>query len=42
LKGTFGINVIRLGELRKNISQNKTSCLSLDKQDEILKTLRKR
>jgi hypothetical protein len=42
LKCTFGSNVIRLGELRKNISQNKTSRLSLDKQDEILKTLRKR
>jgi hypothetical protein len=42
LKGTFGSNVVRLGELRKKIAQNKTSRLSLDKRDEIIKTLRKR
>lgn len=42
LKGTFGRNVVRLTELKKKIVQNKTSRLSMDKQDEILKTLRKR
>ena len=42
LKGTFGRNVVRLGELKKRIAQNKTSRLSLDKRDEIIKTLRKR
>ena len=42
LKGEFGNNVIRLGELGKFISQNKTSRLSVDKRDEILKALRKR
>lgn len=42
LKGAFGSNVVRLGELRKRIAQNKTSRLSLDKRDEIIKTLRKR
>ena len=42
LKGAFGGNVIRLGELSKKITQTKTSCLSLDKRDEILKVLRKR
>ena len=42
LKGTFGGNVIRLSELSKLINQTKTSRLSLDKQREILKTLRKR
>jgi hypothetical protein len=41
LKGTFSSNVIRLGELIKKITQTKTSRLSLDKRDEILKTLRK-
>ena len=41
LKGTFGGNVVRLGELRKKIVQNKTSRLSVDKRDEILKTLQK-
>lgn len=41
LKGTFGSNVVRLGELRKRIAQNKTSHLSLDKRDEILKILQK-
>jgi len=42
LKGAFGSNVVRLGELRKRIAQNKTSRMSLDKRDEIIKTLRKR
>ncbi|MBN4078297.1 NERD domain-containing protein [Nitrospina gracilis] len=42
LKGAFGSNVVRLGELRKKIAQNKTSRLSLDKRDEILETLQKR
>jgi hypothetical protein len=42
LKGTFGSNVVRLGELKKKVAQNKTSRLSLDKRDEIIKTLRKR
>lgn len=42
LKGDFGKNVIRLGELGKFIAQNKTSRLSVDKRDEILKALRKR
>ena len=42
LKGDFGDNVIRLGELGKFIYQNKTFCLSVDKQDEILKAIRKR
>jgi hypothetical protein len=42
LKGAFGVNVIRLGELSKKITQTKTTRLSLDKLDEILKTLRKR
>ncbi len=42
LKGEFGKNVVRLGELNKFIAQNKTSRLSVDKRDEILKTLRKR
>jgi len=42
LKGEFGENVIRLGELGKFIAQNKTSRLSVDQRDEILKTLRKR
>jgi hypothetical protein len=42
LKGAFGSNVVRLGELKKKIAENKTSRLSLDKRDEIIKTLRKR
>jgi hypothetical protein len=42
LKGAFGGNVIRLGELSKKITQTKTTHLSLDKRDKILKTLRKR
>ena len=42
LKGAFGVNVIRLDELSKKITQTKTTRLSLDKRDEILKTLRKR
>jgi restriction system protein len=41
LKGAFGGNVIRLGELSKKITQTKTTRLSLDKRDKILKTLRK-
>jgi hypothetical protein len=41
LKGAFGSNVIRLDELKKRIAQNKTSCLSLDKRDEIIKILQK-
>ena len=41
LKGTFGSNVVRLGELRKRIVKNKTSRLSVDKRDEILKILQK-
>ena len=42
LKGAFGDNVIRLAALSKKITQTKTSCLSLEKRDEILKTLIKR
>ena len=41
LKGAFGSNVVRLGELRKRIVKNKTSRLSVDKRDEILKILQK-
>ncbi len=41
LKGKFGDNVIRLNKLKEIIFQKKTSCLSLDKRDEILKNLRK-
>jgi hypothetical protein len=41
LKGTFGSNVIRLDELKKRIAQKKTSRLSLDKRDEIIKVLQK-
>jgi len=41
LKGNFGDNVIRLNKLKEIILKNKTSCLSVDKRDEILKTLRK-
>jgi hypothetical protein len=42
LKGAFGGNVIRLDELSKKITQTKRFRLSLDKLDEILKTLRLR
>ena len=41
LKGDFGRNVIRLGELENFITQNKTFHLSMDKRDGILKTLQK-
>ena len=41
LKGKFGDNVIRLNKLKEIILQNKTSCLSMNQRDEILKTLRK-
>ena len=41
LKGEFGRNVIRLGELKKFIAQNKTFHLSMDKRNEILKALQK-
>mgnify|MGYP001156810434 FL=1 len=41
LKGKFGNNVVRLNKLKGLILQNKTSCLSVEKRDEILKTLRK-
>jgi len=41
LKGDFGRNVIRLGELKNFITQNKTFHLSMDKRDGILKTLQK-
>ena len=41
LKGDFGNNVIRLDELGKFISQNKTSRLSVERRDKILKTIRK-
>ena len=41
LKGKFGDNVVRLNKLKEVILQNKTSCLSVGKRDEILKTLRK-
>jgi hypothetical protein len=41
LKGAFGSNVVRLCDLRKKIAQNKTSRLSLEKRDEILKVLQK-
>ena len=39
LKGEFGRNVIRLGELKNFIVQNKRFHLSTDKRDGILKTL---
>jgi hypothetical protein len=42
LKGAFGGNVINLGELSKKITQTKTTRLSLEKRNKILKTLRKR
>ena len=41
LKGEFGANVIRLGELKKFIAQNNTFKMSIDKRDGILKTLQK-
>ena len=41
LKGEFGGNVIRLGELKNFIVQDKTLRLSMDKRDGILKTLQK-
>ena len=41
LKGEFGTNVIRLGELRNFIAQNKTFNMSMDKREGILKTLQK-
>ena len=41
LKGEFGTNVIRLGELKNFIAQNKTFNMSMDKRDGILKILQK-
>ena len=41
LKGEFGANVIRLGELKNFIAQNTTFNMSMDKRDGILKTLQK-
>ena len=41
LEGDFGNNVIRLEKLKKFISQNKISRLSMDKRDEILSAMRK-
>ena len=41
LKGEFGANVIRLGELKNFIAQNKTFNMSMDKRDGILKSLQK-
>ena len=41
LKGEFGANVIRLGQLKNFIAQNKTFNMSMDKRDGILKTLQK-
>ena len=41
LKGEFGTNVIRLGQLKNFIIQNKTFNMSMDKRDGILKTLQK-
>ena len=41
LKGAFGGNVIKLGELSNKITQTKTTRLSLEKRNKILKTLRK-
>ena len=41
LKGEFGTNVIRLGELKNFIAQNKTFNMSMDKREGILKTLQK-
>ena len=41
LKGEFGTNVIRLGELENFIAQNKTFNMSMDQRNGILKTLQK-
>ena len=41
LKGEFGANVIRLGQLKNFIAQNKTFNMSMDKRDGILKILQK-
>ena len=41
LKGEFGANVIRLGQLKNFIMQNKTFNMSRDKRDRILKALQK-
>ena len=41
LKGEFGANVIRLGQLKNFIAQNKIFNMSMDKRDGILKTLQK-
>ena len=41
LKGEFGTNVIRLGELKNFIAQNTTFNMSMDKRDGILKILQK-
>ena len=41
LKGEFGANVIRLGELKNFIAQNTTFNMSMGKRDGILKTLQK-
>ena len=41
LKGEFGANVIRLGQLKNFIIQNKTFNMSRDKRDRILKALQK-
>ena len=41
LKGDFGANVIRLGQLKNFIAQNKTFNMSMDKRDGILKILQK-
>ena len=41
LKGEFGVNVIRLGQLKNFIIQNKTFNMSRDKRDRILKALQK-
>ncbi|MEK9628846.1 MAG: nuclease-related domain-containing protein [Nitrospinota bacterium] len=42
LKGDFGENVMGLGGLKNFIAQNKTSRLSKDRRDEIIKALQKR
>ena len=41
LKGEFGANVIRLGQLKNFIAQNTTFNMSMDKRDGILKILQK-
>jgi len=41
LKGEFGVNVIRLGQLKNFIIQNKTFNMSRDKRDRIVKALQK-